>query len=52
MKKDYVVLLVLLTISSVILSIACARIKTEIDVLNEKFEILNEQVDELERDSL
>lgn len=52
MKKDYVVLLVLLTILGVMLSIACARLKTEIDVLNGKFEILNEQVDELERDSL
>lgn len=52
MNKDHVVLLVLSTILGLVLAIACIRLKMDIDILNEKFEILNEQVDELERDSL
>ena len=52
MNKDHVILLVLSTILRLVLAIACIRLKMDIDILNEKFEILNEQVDELERDSL
>lgn len=52
MEKDHVVLLILSTILGLVLAIACIRLKMDVDVLNEKFEILNEQVDELERDSL
>lgn len=48
MEKDYVVLLILSTILGLVLS-ACIRLKMDVDVLNEKFEILNEQVDELRR---
>lgn len=52
MEKDHVVLLILSTILGLVLAIACLRLKMDVDILNEKFEILNEQVYELEEDAI